>query len=239
MSFCFSRAASVASWLTTRSSRSPFMDRVVDGRRLHVEGQFEQPGAVGPRACRIRTWRRPTARRRSRPRRSRRHLSSGGRPGSTDGSTWNRSAANAWMSLAGIHGAPRLASMSPGSTSSGCTARKASALRAYAGPALLGGGELGPDVAGEIGVGGLPGLRFRVVEDQVAQLGDDLRPRACRRASAMNGRSTAPRWLRETSNPSSALRTCVMGGVLPTTSLCHDGGLGRLARSPRRSPPAT
>ena len=46
----------------------------------------------------------------------------------------------------------------------------------------------------------------------------------------MNGRSTVPRWLRETSNPSSALRTCVMGGVLPTTSFGHDGGLGRLAR---------
>ena len=41
-------------------------------------------------------------------------------------------------------------------------------------PGTLGGGELGPHVAGEIGVGGLPGLRFRVVEDQVAQLGDDL-----------------------------------------------------------------
>ncbi len=35
----------------------------------------------------------------------------------------------------------------------------------------------------------------------------------------MNGRSTVPRWLSETSNPSSALRTWVMGGVLPTTSL--------------------
>ena len=46
----------------------------------------------------------------------------------------------------------------------------------------LGGGELGPDVAGEIGVGGLPGFRFRVVEDQVAQFGDDLLLRACRRA---------------------------------------------------------
>ena len=46
---------------------------------------------------------------------------------------------------------------------------------------MLGGGELGPDVAGEIGVGGLPGFRFRVREDQVAQLGDDLLLRACRR----------------------------------------------------------
>ena len=44
--------------------------------------------------------------------------------------TPNSSAANAWMSDSGIHGAPRLASMSPGSTSSGCTARRASALRA-------------------------------------------------------------------------------------------------------------
>ena len=44
------------------------------------------------------------------------------------------------------------------------------------------GGELGADVAGEIGVGGLPGFGFRVVEDQVAQFGDDLCFRACRRA---------------------------------------------------------
>ena len=69
----------------------------------------------------------------------------------------------------------------------------------------LGGGELGPHVAGEIGVGGLPGLGFRVGEDQVAQFGDDLCSSACRRGSPINGRSTAPRWLRETSNPSSAL----------------------------------
>ena len=34
-------------------------------------------------------------------------------------------------------------------------------------------GELGPHVAGEVGVGRLPGLRFRVGVDQVAQLGDD------------------------------------------------------------------
>jgi hypothetical protein len=37
------------------------------------------------------------------------------------GRNWKRSAANAWRSSSGIHGAPRLASMSPGSTSSGCT----------------------------------------------------------------------------------------------------------------------
>ena len=91
-----------------------------------------------------------------------------------DGATWKRSAAKAWMSVSGIHGAPRLASMSPGSTSSGCTCRRASALRAKAGPARLGRGELGPHVAGEVGVGRLPGLGLRVVEDQVAQLGDDL-----------------------------------------------------------------
>src|SRR6266446_5035610 len=39
------------------------------------------------------------------------------------------------MSFSGIHGAPRLASMSPGRTSSGCTWRSRSALRSYAGPA--------------------------------------------------------------------------------------------------------
>ena len=95
------------------------------------------PAASVPlaRACHIRTSRRPTARQSSRLRRSTRRLSSSGRPGSP----WfdlNRSAANAWMSVSGIHGAPRLASMSPGSTSSGWTARRASTLRAYSAPAL-------------------------------------------------------------------------------------------------------
>ena len=59
-------------------------------------------------------------------------------------------------------------------------------------PGALGGGELGPHIAGEIGVGGLPVLGFRVGEDQVAQFGDDLLFAACRRVP-MNGRSTAPR----------------------------------------------
>ena len=40
-------------------------------------------------------------------------------------------------------------------------------------PGLLGGGELGPDVAGEVGVGGLPAVRVRVAVDQVAELGDN------------------------------------------------------------------
>ena len=38
----------------------------------------------------------------------------------------------------------------------------------------FGGGELGAHIAGEIGVGGLPGSGLRVGEDQVAQLGDNL-----------------------------------------------------------------
>ena len=103
---------------------------VVDDRRLHVEGQLEQPGAVGPRRAVVGGG-------------GDRLL--GGVVGldAPDGvflqvadrdrrtaATPKSSAANAWMSLAGIHGAPRLASMSPGSTSSGCTARRASALRA-------------------------------------------------------------------------------------------------------------
>ena len=44
----------------------------------------------------------------------------------------------------------------------------------------------------------------------------------------MKGRSTVPRWLRETSNPSSALLTCVTGGVLPTTSLVMMAALAAL-----------
>ena len=95
---------------------------------------------------------------------------------------------------------------------------------------VFSGGELLPDVAGEIGVGGLPGFRFRVVEDQVAEFGDDRALRACRRARRYRAGPRCLVWLRETSSPSSALRTCVIGGVLPTTSLLHDGGFGRLAR---------
>ena len=45
----------------------------------------------------------------------------------------------------------------------------------------------------------------------------------------MNGRSTAPRWLRETSNPSSALATVRDGRVLADHVLRHDGGFGGLA----------
>jgi hypothetical protein len=44
-------------------------------------------------------------------------------------------AAKACTSPSGIHGAPRFASISPGSTSSGCTERRASAFREYSGPA--------------------------------------------------------------------------------------------------------
>ena len=40
-------------------------------------------------------------------------------------------------------------------------------------PGRLGGFELFPHVARQIGVGGLPVLRFRVAVDQVAQFGDD------------------------------------------------------------------
>ena len=92
----------------------------------------------------------------------------------------------------------------------------------------FGGGELGPHVAGEIGVGGLPGFRFRVVEDQVAQLGDDLLlglavergdEGQIDRARAGRGRRAAlpRRW-----------RPCVTGGFLPTTSFCMMAALAAL-----------
>jgi hypothetical protein len=42
-------------------------------------------------------------------------------------------------------------------------------------PCGLSGFQLGPHVAGEIGVGGLPGLAFRVAVNQVAQFPDNLR----------------------------------------------------------------
>ena len=68
----------------------------------------------------------------------------------------------------------------------------------------LGGGEFLPHIAGQIGVGGLPCLRLRVRKDQVAKFGDDLPLSACRRGLPINGRSTAPFWFKDTSNPSSA-----------------------------------
>ena len=76
-----------------------------------------------------------------------------------DGSTWKSSAAKAWMSLSGIHGAPEI----------GVDVAGQHVLRLHAPQGLgvagimpgrrSGGGELGPHVAGEIGVGRLPGLR--------------------------------------------------------------------------------
>ena len=36
------------------------------------------------------------------------------------------------------------------------------------------GGELGAHVAGQVGVGGLPGSRVGILVDEVTQLGDDL-----------------------------------------------------------------
>ena len=120
--------------------------------------------------------------------------------------------------LSGIHGAPRLASMSPGSTSSGCTGagpRRCGRRPRRRAPRL----ELGAHVAGEVGIGGLPFLGLGVLVDQVAQLVDDLTRRAAVERGDV-GRSTRPRWFRETSSPSSALRTAVTGGLRPTTSLC-------------------
>jgi len=45
----------------------------------------------------------------------------------------------------------------------------------------------------------------------------------------MKGRSTAPRWFKETSRPSSALATAVIRRVLAHHVLQHDGGFGGLA----------
>ena len=49
MSFCFSRAASRRFLVDHALLAVAVLDRVVDRRRLHVEGQFQQPGAVGTR----------------------------------------------------------------------------------------------------------------------------------------------------------------------------------------------
>ena len=174
--FCFSRAASVASWLTTRSSLVADLDGVVDDRRLHVERLLEQPGAVGPRRAVLGGRGDRPLGGVSRPRRSTPRLSSGGRPG------WLRAR----------RGTARR--RTPGCRTPESTAprdwrrcRRAARPRA-ARPAaprrcglsragLLGDGQLGPHVAREVGVGGLPGLRFGVVVDQVAQFGDDFSSR--------------------------------------------------------------
>ena len=92
----------------------------------------------------------------------------------------------------------------------------------------FGGGELGPDVAGEIGVGGLPGSGFRVGEDQVAQLGDDLcfrlavegaDERQIDRAALVEGDE----------QPFLGAADVRDGRGLADHVLGHDGGLGRLA----------
>ena len=75
-----------------------------------------------PAPCRSRRSRPPTARRCSRPRRSRPRLSSGGRCGWPRAGRRTGRRRTPGCRAAGIHGAPRLASMSPGSTSSGWTA---------------------------------------------------------------------------------------------------------------------
>ena len=43
---------------------------------------------------------------------------------------------------------------------------------------------------------------------------------AFKRDNDLYNLTTAPFWFNETSNPSSALRTALMGGALPTTSRC-------------------
>ena len=85
------------------------------------------------------------------------------------------SAANASMSAAEIHGAPRRAVMSDGRRSSGCTRRSAATLRVYWGSALgrgLGDCELGADGTREIGVVRLPGFRAGIAEHRFAELGE-------------------------------------------------------------------
>ena len=102
----------------------------------------------------------------------------------------------------------------------------------------FGGGELGPHVAGEIGVGRLPGLRFRVVEDQVAQFGDDLLlglaveggdVRQVHRAALVEGYEQSFLGAADLGD----------GRGLAHHVLGHDGGFGRLCPSPRRNPPGT
>ena len=51
--------------------------------------------------------------------------------------------------------------------------RRHTRVAAEARPGALGGGELGPDIARQVGVGGFPPTRLGGVVDEVAQFGDD------------------------------------------------------------------
>ena len=149
------------------------VDRVVDHRRFHVEGQVEQPGAVGAGGA---------------------ELGRGGdRP--LGGVVGVKAPDGILLQVADRHGgwidAEQLGGECldvryryPRGAEPGVDVARQHVLGLHGPQGLgvagvsragsLGGGEFGPDVAGEIGVGRLPGLRFRVAEDQVAQFGDDL-----------------------------------------------------------------
>ena len=87
---------------------------------------------------------------------------------------WNRSAANAWMSLGGYPRRAQIGVDVAGQHVLGLHGPQGVGVAGIIRAGGFGGGELVADVAGEIGVGGLPGLRLRVVENEIAQLGDDL-----------------------------------------------------------------
>ena len=155
-------------------------DRVVDHRRFHVQGQVEQPGAVG--ACGA-------------------VLGGGGdrllggvvgveapdgilfQVGDRDGGRIDvEQIGGECLDVACRY--PRCTELGvdvAGQHVLGLHGPQGFGIAGVSRAGTLGGGELGPDVAGEIGVGRLPGFGFRVVEDQVAQFGDDLLLRACRR----------------------------------------------------------
>ena len=156
--------------------------RVVNRRRLHVQRQFEEPGAVGTR--------RPEFRRGS-------HGGGRGVAGveAPDGVFLQVADGHGWKDR---HGIARR-------RTPGCRFRVSTGLRDWrrcrpaarprAGlnakprhcvhsqsPACFSGCELLPDVSREIDIGRLPGFRLRVVENQVAEFLDDRGPRACDRA---------------------------------------------------------
>src|SRR5262249_41282793 len=84
----------------------------------------------------------------------------------------------------------------------------------------FGGVQLGAHIARQIDIRGVPDLGGRVLVDEVAQLRDDLVDwRPVQRGDVWQ--IHYPRWSRETSNPSSALCTVVLGVCRPTTSWCR------------------
>ena len=145
------------------------------------------------------------------------------------GSTWKRSAAKAWMSLSGNPRRPEIGIDVAGEHVLRLHVAQRLGVAGIGRAGVQDRGELGTDVAGEIGVGRLPGLGLRVMEDEVAEFGNDLLlglavecgdERQIDRPSLVEGDEQSFLGAPDRRD----------GRVLADHVLRHDGGLGGLAR---------